>query len=491
MPAQRITYLTSKPFTLSQLMAKTPRNIQYNADDTRIKQARKIIDKDTNQPAVVAVVYSTHDADGNPTRNPIMHKCYILSLDANRKPINQCHVHLSCDCFTGDTRVLTPSGWKTIYELAEPLELGKFETDYIVNGKVVKGSAPFYKGKSKVWEIALDTGLKIKATKNQKFLVTRKDGIRKWRTVKNLSVGDWLVPNSTENIPEVDVTSKVYQDAHLIGVIMGDGTVFSSGSPDLQLYGDKQTEIWSLIQKHPAVKGKKVVQRDGIRVEFNHTGMELFSKFKYENKKNVLLSSPESIFGFLSGLTNADGNCGRNGIVIDGDLSYLKILLDELLALGLVGPKLSLSDTNRKGTLTNYGERTKDMYTLVIPVPTIRLIKKNLLLTEKHQKNLEKQEKKRPQNRVPKTKITGITCVGKKHVYDITVPEGTRFVAEGVIVHNCAYFMYTLEYALNKRGNADIIFSNGKPAVVRNPSNKGFLCKHLYHLAESLVSRGM
>lgn len=79
-------------------MAKTPRNIQYNADDTRIKQARKIIDKDTNQPAVVAVVYSTHDADGNPTRNPIMHKCYILSLDANRKPINQCHVHLSCDC---------------------------------------------------------------------------------------------------------------------------------------------------------------------------------------------------------------------------------------------------------------------------------------------------------------------------------------------------------------------------------------------------------
>lgn len=56
---------------------------------------------------------------------------------------------------------------------------------------------------------------------------------------------------------------------------------------------------------------------------------------------------------------------------------------------------------------------------------------------------------------------------------------------------DCEYFMYTVEYALRRRGNADIIFSNGQPAVVRNPTHKPFLCKHLFQLAEVVISKGL
>ena len=47
------------------------------------------------------------------------------------------------------------------------------------------------------------------------------------------------------------------------------------------------------------------------------------------------------------------------------------------------------------------------------------------------------------------------------------------------------------EYALNRKGSADIIFSNGKPAKVTNPTNRPQVCKHLFHLGEVLIMRSM
>lgn len=90
--------ISSKPWTLKQLLAKTPRKIQYNSDDTKVSKAKKIVDKDTGLPAVVAVVYSTHDANGNPIKTKREHRCYIMGLEGIKKPINESQVKLSCDC---------------------------------------------------------------------------------------------------------------------------------------------------------------------------------------------------------------------------------------------------------------------------------------------------------------------------------------------------------------------------------------------------------
>lgn len=45
---------------------------------------------------------------------------------------------------------------------------------------------------------------------------------------------------------------------------------------------------------------------------------------------------------------------------------------------------------------------------------------------------------------------------------------------------SCPDFMYREEYALHKKGAADIEYSNGEPPTTTNPKQQIFMCKHLY-----------
>lgn len=56
---------------------------------------------------------------------------------------------------------------------------------------------------------------------------------------------------------------------------------------------------------------------------------------------------------------------------------------------------------------------------------------------------------------------------------------------------DCEAFMYWSEVALNKKGAAPIIFSNGDDPVTRNPSLTPFPCKHLVRVAIMILNRGM
>lgn len=56
---------------------------------------------------------------------------------------------------------------------------------------------------------------------------------------------------------------------------------------------------------------------------------------------------------------------------------------------------------------------------------------------------------------------------------------------------DCEAFMYWSEVALNKKGAAPIIFSNGKDPVTRNPSLTPFPCKHLVRLSLLILNKGL
>ena len=47
---------------------------------------------------------------------------------------------------------------------------------------------------------------------------------------------------------------------------------------------------------------------------------------------------------------------------------------------------------------------------------------------------------------------------------------------------DCEYFMFNCEYALTQYGASEIKYSNGQPAVKRNPKNVPRVCKHLYKI---------
>lgn len=55
---------------------------------------------------------------------------------------------------------------------------------------------------------------------------------------------------------------------------------------------------------------------------------------------------------------------------------------------------------------------------------------------------------------------------------------------------SCPDFLFTWEYALWKKGSADIEYSNGEPPASRNPGNVPGCCKHLYGMFTKLISQG-
>lgn len=55
---------------------------------------------------------------------------------------------------------------------------------------------------------------------------------------------------------------------------------------------------------------------------------------------------------------------------------------------------------------------------------------------------------------------------------------------------SCEFFLYYCEYALWTWGAASIRYSNGQPAVVRNPGNHPLICKHLMKVLETIKQHG-
>ena len=54
----------------------------------------------------------------------------------------------------------------------------------------------------------------------------------------------------------------------------------------------------------------------------------------------------------------------------------------------------------------------------------------------------------------------------------------------------CEFFLFYCEYALWTWGAATIKFSNGEPAVVRNPGNIPMVCKHLVAVLRTIKEQG-
>jgi hypothetical protein len=59
-----------------------------------------------------------------------------------------------------------------------------------------------------------------------------------------------------------------------------------------------------------------------------------------------------------------------------------------------------------------------------------------------------------------------------------------------IVSCDCEFFMYYSEYALSTWGAARIKYSNGEPAVVRNPGNLPLVCKHLVKLLRAVKEHG-
>ncbi len=464
---------------IDQILKSTFAVAKKNSADVHLVEIRKGYNKN-GDPKVLATAFTRVKSDGKrKTGAPPRHKCSCTMLD-HKKPFTG-PVKVSCECLSGHTLVHTSKGYKSMYELAEPQNSGATVT-YIVDGEKYIGSAPFYKGKQPVWTLSFNTGLEVTGTKDHLFQCYTEKG-RTWVPLKDITPG-MKICRSVDSI-KVNLDKTAFDHGFFLGTMMGDGTgdYLAAGNAEIQLYGAKQ-EFMEFYRGLDLIrKSTDTRLREGSRIGFTHRAKELLLRYDFISKKSVNLPSKSHILGYVSGLLATDGSITRQA-KIDGDFGYISQLQRYLLDLGLTSPVLAKIAV--KGTSTNYGVRNKDLWRLSLPVSALLQLAPYLRLRKKHLDQIEKILERPKQSRVPLATVVDKKYAGRQAVYDINVPEISRFSANGVIVHNCDYFTYNCEYALFKKGAADIRYSNGEPPTTLNVGLQPSVCKHLYALLTDL-----
>lgn len=76
--------------------------------------------------------------------------------------------------------------------------------------------------------------------------------------------------------------------------------------------------------------------------------------------------------------------------------------------------------------------------------------------------------------------VEGIEDVGEQDLVDLTDMPDSAYISNGLVSHNCPYWLYFCEVAVAATGSTSVIYSNGAAPKIRNPSGRAYLCKHLY-----------
>lgn len=486
-----------KGLSLNALIKSTPRLMKENALECYVNAYKR---GKTPKGLPLATANVRHKDPMRPNKTVRIHKPMIVGLDDPFKPISkQKRVMVSCSCLTGETKVLTDKGWKTIYELAADFNPTVHPINYIVNGQTYAGTTPYYTGKKKTYTLNFSNGSKVTATADHRFLVKPSRGEPVWKTVAEISPGDNLVLSDRQT-PQLPKKTEKFYHMQYLGFLLGDGTLTSpeNGYPDVRIYTEDKMAMIDRFTSLSIVNDVKESQRGSSRVSFNHKGIELVRKYHYNNVDAPKIRSAEQFYGFLSGLMCADASVSSKdnkilSVLLRGAESYIKTVYERLHRYGYSGVSMRLErkagiETNKIGSSDVCAKSTKDLYCLTIPARDFHHLREYLELTDRFNSY---EFKEFNEFRKPLTKVTDKFYSGKQHVYDITVPEVSQFVIGGsVISHNCENFVYMWEYADAEHGAARIIYGNGEPPNFTNPGSAPGLCKHLMALADLIKRNG-
>lgn len=466
---------------LERILKKSNKVDIKNSRNVRIFQMKRL-----KGPGFLAITI-TREPGQRPRKHLV--KIYPRNPDYKGK-ISDCpNVMIRCDCLTGESKILTTDGWKSILEL-----LFQKDINYITrSGKVVKGDAPWLVGKKPTFKITLDNGFELCGTKEHKVLCYsgfkriydhRENGksyyveknIYKWKTIGELSIEDKVVCYQRHNI-ENTVKDDNYWRSYLAGVYLGDG---SSHTTLLNLNPTKEKYIFSKLKKHLGLEYKQISGRWRYAVDKKHVW---YLKSLKINKPENRFTIPEGCnkYALLSGLIDTDGTV-KDGIVsIWGDERLLNPLADWLKSLG-VSCKYRL--VRKAGTKVCKGfTASKDHYSLTITVAGINLLKKNLCSYK-----VEKLANGKKGKRVNWSYVKSKTYNGRCDTFDIEIPDKHNFIANGIVVHNCQRNMYKWEVANAVHKCSPIYYSNGAMPWDTNPALRVGACKHCLRVGRAILN---
>jgi ribonucleoside-diphosphate reductase alpha chain len=360
-------------------------------------------------------------------------------------------------CVTKDTKVFTTNGIKTIEELYKY----KLPFNIAIDGKSYLSTAVKSSGFKNVYRLKTKEGFELRLTENHKVYTT-KGKIE----AKNLQLGDKLLLSSGKYFG----VKGSLDEGKVIGWLVGDGSI-KKDVATLYFYHHEKEELAPhfalMVQK--MVDGEEITQRsypiapqyvekeqkavvESVRLWRIMNRMGLTHENKYKVPDFVFTGSEELQRGFLQGIFSSDGTViGTINKGISVRLTSIsKILLQQtqllLLNFGIFS-KIYFARREEqhrmlpdgKGGLRLY--HCNEYHELVIS-------KKNILIFAAVIGFLQKEKQNKLQSLISlfhrgpyrdshTSTFVSLKKEGVEEVFDITVSDVHRFVANGLVISNC------------------------------------------------------
>ncbi len=394
-------------------------------------------------------------------------------------------------CVSGDTRILTPQGWKKAQEIFEEARRNGIVKGVAVDEELLgEGGEPYaYKTKiltitdkaiayktvrgdileldipeeveAWVWHVGKKPALKIITKEGYEITVTRDHRFltpNGWKKAEELKPGDTISiarihPSYTDAMKgEIELDEDI---AFALGWLVGDGTLnkhyvawyFSPNDRIAEervragiekLGGNPLSHTYQLSDTE-----HKVQYNNGTRVYKNVVKLVgSLDKSKERTLPEIVWKlTPRALAAFLRGLFTADGYVDQDRAIrlTSSSLRLLKEVQVLLTTFGIYSViyerpyESEFEYTTRSGEKETY--KAKGYYELVIKGYSRRLFKE-LIGFEDLQKT-EKLLLKKTKRDYTWATIEKIEDIGMADFYDFTVPVHHKYVANGLVNHNC------------------------------------------------------
>ncbi|MEB3338958.1 MAG: ribonucleoside-triphosphate reductase, adenosylcobalamin-dependent, partial [Leptolyngbyaceae bacterium] len=376
-------------------------------------------------------------------------------------------------CLTADTWVHTEYGARQISDL-----LGK-QVGVYVNGELFSTTADgfFPTGKKPVVRLQTKEGFSLRLTENHQLLKvtaqTQKSQYSEWVETKDLKVGDRILLHNHRKIQAWDGEGS-FEEGWLIGSLLGDGSLYHTQWNDgacLRYWGETKEEMaqyavktlgqaTSYVAKNPAGHHHKQLHHQVV----NSSQLAILAaRFGMSPQNKVLAPEIERASyafycGFLRGFFDADGSVQgtrEKGISVrlaQSNLGTLQAVQRMLARLGIISTIYQQRRSAGVRLMPNSDRELapyscKVQHELVIANDNLQHFATTIGFNEplkaaRLQDAISNYARKMNRERFTAT-ITEILPDGIEPVYDCTVPQVSRFDANGVVAHNCGEILGT------------------------------------------------
>jgi ribonucleoside-diphosphate reductase alpha chain len=351
-------------------------------------------------------------------------------------------------CVTADTLVNSDKGLLRITEIQNRHSVVSLD------GKLYKISWAGKTGVKKVYKIKTKVGYEVKATADHKILTEKG-----WKTVKDLTIKDKLIIKKG-TFGKLHVGKKI---ALMLGWLVGDGFITKGVKDVVFVFNtNEKLELLPIFKEYldkingkpvkPNVRYNEISLKYSARIakKFFNLGIKSVRADKKEIPEIIFKADKKTVANFCSALFSADGSVQgtvKKGVSIRLASSSLKLLKQVQLLLLQFDVYSKVYENRRKAgfrILPDSNRKPKEYFCkaqheLIISRKSMFTFMKEIGFCLKSKKIKFELIKPREVYRDNfDTSVENIDFIGKQRVYDLTEPLKHAFIANGIVVHNCA-----------------------------------------------------